>query len=170
MGSQHCFEAFFESVVLDDQIADVLLFACENGLQVLNVLLAADQFLLEVLLQTHFVVTHHQPEFALLVLDGSTGLELESLDEAFLEAKLASETPVLAKQVLNLLLQFDVFVFDLLVLVEQFFDELLIFVFFRLVLMLDSFFDPLCLLLELLLQSNDFVFFSLQSVSKLFFL
>lgn len=80
----------FESVVLDDQVADVLLLACQDCLQVLDVLLPAGQFVLEVLLHADFVVAHHNAHLALLVLDGCAGLQLQGLDVALLQPQFSS--------------------------------------------------------------------------------
>ena len=163
---------FLESVVLHDQIADVLLLACQHRLQVRHVLLSTLQFLLEIFLQAHFVVAHQRFYFGSLVLDGRTRLQLQSLDEALLQSQLSRDAPVFPNQVLHLFLQFDVLILDFLVLVVQLFQQFLFLLDFRLLLLFtfDFLFPSFQFFLELSLQLYYAIISCLHSLPQLLLL
>ena len=68
--------------VLGGNRPQIRLFLGELLSQIFVIVLPAEKFGLVVVLKSNFVLSEQDPHLAFLVLDGSRGLQLHSLDEA----------------------------------------------------------------------------------------
>lgn len=164
---QQSLHSLLQSIILNNQVSDVLLLSCQNALQMFDVLFSACQLLLKILFHAHLVVSHHYPQFALLVLDGSTRFQLQSFDVSFFQSQLTCQWSVLSGQMFDLFLQFDVLILDFFVFVIQLFYQLLLLLILWFGVAFDFFLSPFHFIFELSLQTHNTIFWYLDQLSQL---